>query len=246
MTDTLPGRHRTRPGYPDDKNRLAGWSQRHHWRAIGLWVIALAGITGQRRGNRGRLSATTSACPARSRRQLMDAYEKHSPAQQGDTVTIVVEGARRGRRRRPECRSSSPRVSALDGVAPRSRRRTRGGTISDNGTIGLAQVQLANPPGENDPDDVLRDHRHRPGVRRLKGCGWSWAATPCGMPRKAESGGGGEGAGILAALVILVFLFGSLLAAACRSSPRCSPSAARSALIMLASHVFTVADFTRR
>ena len=70
------------------------------------------------------------------------------------------------------------------------------------------------------------DHRHRAGAE-ADGLRVELGGDAV---RDAEEGEGGaaEGAGIMAALVILVLLFGSLLAAACRSSPRCSRSAPRS------------------
>jgi RND superfamily putative drug exporter len=64
--------------------------------------------------------------------------------------------------------------------------------------------------------------------------------------REAAEGGGGaaEGAGILAALVILVFLFGSLLAATLPLITAVFAVGSTLGLLVLASHVFTVPNYT--
>ena len=62
--------------------------------------------------------------------------------------------------------------------------------------------------------------------------------------QESEAGGGGEGAGVLAALVILVFMFGSLLAASLPLITAVFAVGTTLGLVVLASHVATIPDYT--
>ena len=62
--------------------------------------------------------------------------------------------------------------------------------------------------------------------------------------QESEAGGGAEGAGMLAALVILVFMFGSLLAASMPLITAIFAVGSTLGLVVLASHVATVPDYT--
>ena len=222
MTDTLT---RTTAPRHTRMTRLAGWSQRHHWWAIGLWLVALVGITASAVAV-GTDYNNSFSLPGTESQELVDAYEQHSPAQQGDTVTIVVE-ASDGVAGSDAVADLVTAVGDLDGVVAVEAPDPQG-TISEDGTIGLAQVLLDEPPGENDPDDVravidtaqnfegdeLRVELGGDAVREVLA---------------SEAGGGAEGAAMLAALVILRFLFGSSRLRRCPSSRRSSRWAPRSA-----------------
>ena len=61
---------------------------------------------------------------------------------------------------------------------------------------------------------------------------------------ESEAGGGGEGIGMLAALVILLFMFGSLLAASLPLVTAVFAVGTTFGFVALASHVATIPDFT--
>ena len=237
MTDTL-----SRATTPHDTRmtRLAGWSQRHHWWAIGLWLVALVGITGSA-VTVGADYNNSFSLPGTESQELIDAYEDHSPAQQGDTVTIVVEAVD-GIEGSAAVGELVAAVGELDGVVA-VQAPAPDGTISEDGTIGLAQVLLENVPGENDPDDVravidtAQEHAGD-GVRV------ELAGDAVREVQESEAAGGAEGAGMLAALVILLFLFGSLLAAALPLITAIFAVGTTFGAVMLVSHVVDIPDYT--
>ncbi|MBM2614175.1 MMPL family transporter [Actinoplanes sp. LDG1-06] len=217
--------------------RLAGWSQRHHWAAIGLWIVALAAI----------LAGSTAAgsdyrndfsLPGTESEQLLDAYDQR----QGDSITVVVQaaGGIQGQQARIDALLDDLRglahVTAVQPPDPRT------GSVSADGTVGLATVVLDEAAGFVPADDkrAILDTalgHDRDGLRvELSG----------DAIREIEEGGGGpgEGAGILAALVILLFLFGSLLAASLPLITAVFAVGTTFGLVGLASHVMTIPDYT--
>ena len=209
MTDTL----QAPPQVRDTRmTKLAGWSQRHHWWAIGLWVVALVAITV------GSLSVGSdyrndNSLPGTESQELLETFEEHAPAQENDSLTIVIQ-APDGIARTPEVAELVQAVVALDGVAA-AQPPGAPGSISEDGTIGLAQVQLDHISGDNDPDDDARRDRHRPGVRGLRRAGRALGRRRPGG--SGERGGrrvrGGRHAG---RADHRLFLFGSRLAASLR------------------------------
>ncbi|MDY7090861.1 MAG: MMPL family transporter [Actinomycetota bacterium] len=221
--------------------RLAGWSQRHHWAAIVLWVAALAAIIG------GSAAAGSDyrndfSLPGTESGQLLDAYAKHNPQQQGDSVTVVVQSA-------DGVEAQSARIDALLAdlrglahVAAVQPPDPRTGGISPDGTVGLATVVLDDAAGYIPAEDkrAILDAaltHDRDGLRvELSGDA---------IREVQESGGGAsEGAGMLAALVILLFLFGSLLAASLPLITAVFAVGTTFGLVALASHVMTIPDYT--
>ncbi len=237
MTDTLP---RTAAPRDTRMTRLAGWSQRHHWWAIGLWLVALVGITATSLavGNDYR---NDNSLPGTESQALLDAYEEHSPEQQGDSVTIVIQAAD-GIEGSSVVANLVATVGELDGVASVEAPDPRG-TISEDGTIGLVQVSLEKPLGENDPDDVRAVIDT---AQDFEGDGLrvELAGESIRGVQQSEATGGAEGAGMLAALVILLFLFGSLLAASLPLITAIFAVGTTFGAVSLASHVVTIPDYT--
>jgi RND superfamily putative drug exporter len=237
MTDTL---QRTTEPRDTRMTRLAGWSQRHHWWAIGLWLVALVGITGSAVAV-GTDYNNSFSLPGTESQELVDAYEKHSPAQQGDTVTIVVE-ATAGVEGSAAVADLVTAVGELDGIAAVEPPDPRG-TISADGTIGLAEVLLDEPPGENDPDDV-RAVIDTAQDFEADGLRVELSGDAVREVQESEAAGGAEGFGMLGALVILLFLFGSLLAASLPLITALFAVGTTFGAVMLASRVVDIPDYT--
>ncbi|RBM10165.1 hypothetical protein DI005_36760 [Prauserella sp. PE36] len=193
---------------PSRLTRLAAWAQRRHWLALGLWLVVLAAITVTSQVV-GADYHDDHSLPGTESQQVIETFEEHAPAQRGETVQVVLAHDQGVTAQRDRVDALLAEVSRLPHVAGVQSPFTTPGAVSPDGTVAYATVAL-------DPDTPAED------VRSLIETGQSAAGDGLrvalgGDPvREAEEGGGGaaEGAGILAALVILVFMFGSLLAAA--------------------------------
>ncbi|HZC26634.1 MAG TPA: MMPL family transporter [Actinopolymorphaceae bacterium] len=224
--------------------RLAGWSYRRRWWALALWVVVLAGV-GTASHVVGSDYHNDFSLPGTESQAALDTLQRKAPAQSGDSVQIVLhdpEGLRT-----PQTRQRVERMLAavqeLDHVAGvHSPYADPALSVSRDGTIGYATVALDGHGDEVPAADVRRliDTAQAAGTDGLQ-------VQLGGDPvRNAEEGQGGaaEGAGMLAALVILVVLFGSLLAASLPLVIAVFAVSSTLGLIALASHVATVADFT--
>ncbi|MBA0053314.1 MMPL family transporter [Streptomyces sp. AJS327] len=227
--------------------RIAGWAQRRRWGALALWTLVLLAVTvaSQLVGDGYR---NDFALPGTDSQAATDVLREHGSEQAGDSVEIVFqrEADRRGVTG-PEARSEISglleRVRKLPSVAQvRSPYQDRA-ALSEDRTIGYATVTLDAKAEEVPKEDVTelidtaravdgeQDLRVELGGEAVRGA-------------EESEGGGAEGAGMLAALVVLVLLFGSLVAAALPLVTAVFAVGGAVGLIALASHVFTVADFT--
>ncbi|MFD5126885.1 MMPL family transporter [Streptomyces olindensis] len=221
--------------------RLASWSRHHRLLALLLWILTVAVITvgAQSAGSTYR---NNFALPGTDSQAAADLLEQHGSAQAGGSVQIVFQSSDGLRDDRPAIEQFLDRVRGLPGVTDVRSPYADASAVSEDGTVGYATVVL-DARAEDVPE---RD------VRRIIDTAES--AAPGGLTvelggdvvrgAEEESGGGAEGAGMLAALVILVLLFGSVVAAALPLVTALFAVAGAIGLIALASHVFTVADFT--
>ena len=229
-----------RPLRPTRLTRLAGWSQRHHWWAIAGWVVALVAISGGA-SVVGADYRNDFSLPGTESQALLDAYEEHAPGQEGDSVTIVVQ-APDGVAQSGAVADLVSAVERLDGVAavtppdPRS-------SISPDGTIGLATVLLDEPPGLTEHDEVRAVVDTAQGFED-DGLRVELSGDAVREVQEGGEGGGAEGAGMLAALVILLFLFGSLLAAALPLITAVFAVGTTFGAVVLLSHVVDIPDYT--
>ena len=223
--------------------RLASWSQRRRWWAVALWVIALAAITTGARAS-GSDYHNDYSLPGTQSQQALDTLEKHAPGQAGAAVQIVL--ADPGGIRAPETRQ---RVTAMLGqvahlphVVGVHSPYAGPAAISRDGTIAYATV-LLDQQAEQIPSADVRTIIHA--AQDAAGGGLRIELGGDAI-RGAEQAPGGtaEGAGLLAALVVLVLLFGSLLAASIPIVIAVFAVGSAVGLVVLASHAATVADYT--
>ena len=232
---------------PSVFERLAGWSYRRRWlgaRGVGRWPWPASPPARRCVGSdyRNDFSLPGYAVPAGAR----PAAARTAPARAGATVQIVVQDPagladrRSGRgceamlgERRAACRTSST-------SAARTTTRRR---CPRDGTIGVRHGHPGRRPrGGAGCEDV----RRLIDVARAAAGDGLRVELGGDAVRDAEEGEGGaaEGVGMLAALVILVLLFGSLLAASLPIVIAVFAVGTAIGLTVLASHVATVADFT--
>ncbi len=70
--------------------RLAGWSQRHRWWALALWVLVLAALTVGSQAV-GSDYHNDFSLPGTESQAATDTLEARAPAQAGDTIQVVVQ-----------------------------------------------------------------------------------------------------------------------------------------------------------
>ncbi|WP_405564404.1 MMPL family transporter [Streptomyces phaeochromogenes] len=234
------------PGRPDKPRggrfgSLAGWAQRHRWAALLIWVAVLAAVTPVS-GAAGSAYKNNFALPGTDSQAATDLFTKHGSAQAGDSVDIVFKDSEGLDGRKAGVERMLAEVKGLPGVADVRSPYADASAVSRDGTIGYATVTLDGKAEAVPKEDIT---------------------AIIDTAKSAESGGlqvelGGEAvrgaqekgsptaelAGILAAVIILGLLFGSLVAAAVPLITALFAVGSALGLIVLASHVFTIADFT--
>lgn len=224
--------------------RLAGLSHRHRWLALAVWVAVLGGLVVGARAV-GSDYHNDFSLPGTESQRALDTLQRHSPAQAGDTVQVVLQDI--SGLRAPATRERVERLLAdigrLPHVAAVRDPYAERSAISPDGTTGYATVVLDGRAEDVPATEVRRI------IDTAKADGGSGLRVELGgaAVRGAETGGGGvaEGAGLLAALVVLVLLFGSLLAASLPLVIALFAVGSSIGLVVLASHLTTVADFTQ-
>jgi RND superfamily putative drug exporter len=238
MTVDTQIRQAARPGL---LHRVSGWAMRHAGLALLLWVLALAAVTAAATVVGANYKNDTSL-PGTDSQRVTDIFTAHQP--KGDTATVQLVFRADGGLDAEKSRVASmlavvrgfPHVaSVVDPFAGPGAMSTDRRTAY--ATVGL-DVSVADMPVDDVRTIIHRAQDFgRPGFQVEAGGDLARTAAD-------SSGGASEGAGILAALVILVFLFGSLLAATLPLLTAVFAVGSTVALLMLASHLFTVPEYT--
>jgi RND superfamily putative drug exporter len=235
-TTTVTPEHHTR------MTRLAAWSQRHPWTAIVLWLLTLVAITAGS-ATAGNDYRNDFSLPGTESQELIDAYAEHAPEQEGDPVTVVVQAGDGLDAHASDLDDLVADLSRLDHVAAVQPPDPEAGTVSDDGTLGIATVVLDDQTGFVPSDDrvaiVDMAKDHETGDLRVELTGDAVREVA-----EDEAGGGGEGVGVLAALVILLFMFGSFLAASLPLITAVFAVGTTFGIVALTSHVATIPDYT--
>jgi RND superfamily putative drug exporter len=184
-------------------SRLADLTYRRRWRVVLAWVAILAAtlvVVPQLAGDYGVEFGT----PGSESKAAADLIEKHFEGSTGETVNVVWEaptGAREVQPRVDGMLADAQRVEGIDGSSePR---------YSRDGTIGLVQLRLERPSMDLESSSgkrliVLADEASGDGLRVEVGGN---------LIQNAQEGQPPELMGLLAAAVVLLIAFGSVVAA---------------------------------
>ncbi len=222
--------------------RLAAWAQRRRWSAVGLWVALLAAIT-LASSAIGSDFHNDFSLPGTESQAAIDTLAEHAPAQAGDTIQIVVQDPDGVRAEPVQARVDAmlDRVAELPHVASVTSPYEQATAISRDGTIAFATVAL-DGPSTDVPEAAVAEI-----IDVAQGAAADGLRVELGgdavQGAEEEGGGAAEGAGMLAALVILVFLFGSLLAACLPLVTAIFAVGSTLGLMALGSHLFDVPDY---
>jgi RND superfamily putative drug exporter len=238
MTVDTPIRQVTRPGL---LHRVSGWAMRHAGLALLLWVLVLAAVTAAATAVGANYRSDTSL-PGTDSQRVTDIFQAHQPKGDTATVQLVVRADGGLDADRSRMASMLAVVRGLPHVASVADPFAGPGSMSTDRRTAYATVSLDVATADM-PVDGVRTIIHRaqdfarPGFQVEVGGDLARSAAD-------SSGGASEGAGILAALVILVFLFGSLLAATLPLLTAVFAVGSTVGLLMLASHLFKVPEYT--
>jgi RND superfamily putative drug exporter len=218
--------------------RLGSWSTRHHWRALACWVVALAAITGSSLAL-GNAYRDNYDLPGSESQQVADAVGRDASAA---AIQIVVhdEAGLTSPQVRARVDALRTRVAALPHVQQVADPYTSPGAVSPDGETSFFTVTLDTAPMDADPADVrelvstARAHQGHGLEVELAGDAVQDATAP---------GGSSEGIGMLAALLILIPLFGSILAAGLPLITAVFAVGSSVGLVALVSHLATVPTY---
>lgn len=240
--DALPDRPIAPPSRPTGMGRLAGLAQRHRWTALLGWVAVLVGVTfaAQAIGD-DYSNGSDVSLPGSQSQAMADLLEQHVPEQNGDSVTVVLHDER-GWDTDAEFTELSDDLTAIDHVEQVTPPDPQRGTVSDDGTVALVDVAL----------DVERGGAPNATYEEIIAAAGSFATGDLQVElegkgiRKVENGGGSgaEAAGMLAALIILIFMFGSFLAASLPLITAIFAVGTVLGLATLLSHLIAIPDYT--
>jgi RND superfamily putative drug exporter len=216
--------------------RLAGWAQRHRWLAVALWALVLLGVTLTSR-LAGSAFHDDNSLPGTESQRVSDLLE--ATARSGADARIVFEAGDGLAAHRASVDATLSGVRTLPHV--RSVTGPFGGqaTLSPDGRIGYATVTFDAASTDLPYDDIVKVVDT---AKQAEGVRVALAGDP--IERVSGSGGPAEGAGLLAALVILVFLFRSLLAAGLPVITAVFAVGSTLGAITLVSHFVDIASYT--
>ncbi|QKV78430.1 MMPL family transporter [Amycolatopsis sp. Hca4] len=211
--------------------RLAGWAQRHRWLAVALWALVLIGVTATSQ-LAGSAFHDDNSLPGTESQQVVDLLDR--TAQSGASAQIVLKADGGLAANRAPIDDMLGEVRSLPHV-----RSVTEPTLSPDGRIGYATVTFDAASTDLPYDDIVKfaDTAKRAGPVEF---------ALAGDPVERISGGGGpaEGVGLLAALVILVFLFRSLLAAGLPVITAVFAVGSTLGVITVVSHFVDIASYT--
>ncbi len=224
--------------------RFATWTTGHRKTVILAWIVALIAI--------GGISSSVGAhfteefkLPASDSKEAFDLLESKFPSQAGDTAQIVFKAEQGVEAPAVERRMKSAfaKIAKFPHVSEVASPYRKGGAaaVSEDGKIAYATVQF------DVPNNKLDKEKTRKIIAIAEG-----AATPSlqvelgGNPiaeAEQEEGDSSFGIGLLAAMVVLLITFGSVVAMGLPILTALFALGVGISLVTLGTHVFDMANF---
>ncbi|MGW6703995.1 MMPL family transporter [Streptomyces sp. NPDC054956] len=248
MVTTTPVRGVGSPATPPPPRktlleRTSAFSQRHRWTALLLWTVILFGVWGGASAV-GDSYRDDFSLPGTETQQTLEVLGKHGSAQAGDTLEIVLrdEAGIAGEDTKQRVTAMLDEVAKLPTVAQVQSPYTETSAVSKDGTIGYATVVLKGKSEEMkkpDTQKILDTARTAQSDKLQVDLGGDAARKIA-----EQESGAAEGIGMLAALVILAIMFGTIIAAGLPIITAVFAVGSTLGGIVIVSHVFTVASYT--
>jgi RND superfamily putative drug exporter len=245
-TTPVRGATPTAPPPPHGRSlleRTAGFAQRHRWTALLLWVVVLFAVWGGASAA-GDAYRDDFSLPGTETQQALQTMEEHGSAQAGDSLQIVLHD-RRGlgdAATRARVTAMLGKVSGLPKVAQVRSPYDDRQAVSKDGTVGYATVVLKGKSEDMAKADTQRIY-DTARTARTDALGVELGGDAARKLGEAQ-GGAAEGIGMLAALVVLGLMFGTIIAAGLPVITAVFAVSSTLGVIILLSHVFTIASYT--
>jgi len=230
---------------PRSMRRFATWIAGHRKTVIVGWIVALVGF-GILAGSVGSHFSEEFSLPSSDSKDALELLENRFPAQAGDVVQIVYKADSGVESPAIERKMEGvfAQVAALPHVSEVSSPYEKGGAaaVSEDGRIAYATAQL------NVTTDKLNDGEVKKIVdtaRSASGDGLQVEAggQPVEEVRGQEEESSSEGIGVLAAIVVLLISFGSVVAMGLPLLTALFALGVGISGITLFTHVFSTAEF---
>ncbi len=225
--------------------RFATWCTGHRKTVILAWLVALVGV-GMLAGSVGSDFSEEFKLPASDSQEAFDLLEEKFPAQSGDTATIVFKadgGVEAGsvKREMEDVFASIHELPHVSEVAS-PYQGDGAGAVSDTGKIAYATVQFDQTTEKLETEEIERvmaDAREasRDGLQVEIG------GQPIEEVREEEGGDSTFAIGLLAAIVVLLITFGSVVAMGLPVVTALFALGVGLSLVTLGTHIFDTAEF---
>jgi RND superfamily putative drug exporter len=225
--------------------RFATWTTGHRKTVIIGWIVALIGL-GMIAGSVGSDFTEEFSLPSSDSKDALDLLENRFPAQAGDVVQIVykAESGVESPAIEQKMKGVFTQVAALPHVSEVSSPYEKGGAgaVSEDGKIAYATAQL------DVTTDKLNDGEVKKIVDTARAAGGNGlrvetGGSPVEEVRGEEEESSSEGIGILAAVVVLLISFGSVVAMGLPLLTALFALGVGISGITLFTHVFDTAEF---
>jgi RND superfamily putative drug exporter len=225
--------------------RFATWCTGHRKTVIIGWIIGLV-VAIAISGAVGSAFSEDFKLPASDSQEAFDLLENKFPAQSGDTATIVYKapaGVESGPVKR-EMEAVFAAVAKVPHVSEVASPYEEGGAgaVSDNGEIAYATVQFDTTANEIEKEDVERVMDSAQGASG-DGLQVEVGGQPIEEVRSEEEGDSSFMIGLLAAIIILLLTFGSVVAMGLPLITALFALGVGLSLVTLGTHVFDTAEF---
>ncbi len=224
--------------------RFATWITGHRKTVILGWIAALV-VIGGIAGSVGSDFSEEFKLPASDSKEAFDLLENRFPAQSGDTTQIVFKDAQgvESPAVKKKMEGVFKEVEGFPHVSEVASPYTKGGAaaVSEDGTIAYATVQF------DAANNELNKDKTREIIAIAKGAGGDGLQVELGgsaiTEAEQEEGDSSFGIGLLAAMVVLLITFGSLVAMGLPIITALFALGVGISLVTLATHVFNTASF---
>jgi RND superfamily putative drug exporter len=224
--------------------RLARLCGRHRWRTFFVWLAALVVLLGIA-SSVGTKKISSFRLPGTESQRAYDLLSAHFPAAKGDTDQIVFR-ARQGKLTDPALRTridaALKKVAGSKDVGSVVSPFSAGGQITKDGRIGVGFLNYSKSTNDIDPAP-LEEVEKAAFTARSPALQVEHGGPGAEIVRYTNSQGPSEGIGVLAAAIVLLFTFGSAVAAALPLIGALLALGCSVALITLLSHLVDTPDF---
>ena len=222
--------------------KLAAFCIRHRRLTVLGWVVALV-LVGVAAGSAGEKFATNFQLPDSDSTKALNLLEDRFPKQSGDQIQVVFADHAGLEQAAAKSRIAElvDQLRSLDHVVSVAPPSAQHGSISASGTIGFATVTL-DDAGFELPVSSLKKIADTANEADGDGLQVEAGGEPVRIVEQQEEGGS-EMIGLLAAIVVLLITFGSVVAMAMPIVTAIVALGTALSLITLGTHVIDTADF---